>query len=208
VAQNSSTRAPLHLSRGTHTSYRAAHAAAWDPPGGLSLALALSGSRDRVNRSLCRCFGEPTCQILPQQTHPRFLHDRRDADSSAGDLGVARSCAWTGSRVLKYRVFGARAYPLSSTRPLAPTIAVRKTEVRRGRTYQFAVDRTLGEISTGFSRSGKVGRVRIALDWPPASTNFIADTADPPCAVGGLPRCFDWRYGTSSNASRCTNFIL
>jgi hypothetical protein len=165
-------------------------------------------SRDRVNKSLCRCFGEPTCQILPQQTHPRFLHDWRDADSSAGDLGVARSCAWTGSRVLKYRVIGARAYPLSSTRPLAPTIAVRKTEVRRGRSYQFAVDRTLGAISTGFFRSGKVGRVRIALDWPPASTNFIADTADPPCAVGGLPRCFDWRYGTSSNASRCTNFIL
>ena len=74
--------------------------------------------------------------------------------------------------------------------------------------YQFVVDRTLGAISTSFSRSRKGGRVRIALDWPPASTNFIADIADPPCAVGGLPRCFDWRYGTSSNASRCTNFIL
>ena len=64
-------------------------------------------------------------------------------------------------------------------------------------------------LAPGVSLVSKEGvRVRIALDWPPASTNFIADTADPPCAVGGLPRCFDWRYGTSSNASRCTNFIL
>jgi hypothetical protein len=69
---------------------------------------------------LCRCSAGPTCQILPQQTHPHFLHGRRDADSSAGDLGVARSCAWTGSWVLKYRVIGAQAYPLPSTRPLAP----------------------------------------------------------------------------------------
>jgi hypothetical protein len=74
--------------------------------------------------------------------------------------------------------------------------------------YQFVIDRTLGAISTSLSRSGKGGRVRIALDWPPASTNFIADIAESSCAVGGLPRCFDWRYETSSNARRCTNFIF
>jgi hypothetical protein len=92
----------------------------WIPTGALASGSARSVTPPRVNGLLCRCSGEPICQILPQQTHPRFLHDRRDTDSLAGDLGVARSCAWTGSRVLKYRVIGAQAYPLSSTRPLAP----------------------------------------------------------------------------------------
>jgi hypothetical protein len=91
----------------------------WIPTGALASGSARSVTPPRVNGLLCRCSGEPTCQILPQQTHPCFLHDRCNTDCLAGDLGVARSCAWTGSRVLKYRVIGAQAYPLSSTRPLA-----------------------------------------------------------------------------------------
>jgi hypothetical protein len=100
-------------------------------------------------------------------------------------------------------------YSLAATSPCSRARHCREEDRDPSRgNYQFAVARTLGAISTSFSRSGKGGRVRIALDWPPALTNFIADIADPPCTVGGLPRCFDWRYETSSNARCCTNFIL
>jgi hypothetical protein len=51
----------------------------------------LGRSHPRVNGLLCRCSGEPTCQILPQQTHPRFLHDRRGADSSPEILAPSRA---------------------------------------------------------------------------------------------------------------------